>query len=64
MIKYTCWIFSPCLKGWVCSPFNILFSKYLTLEDVETYFCKLYPDRLIRIDSKETEPKDQQLRLF
>jgi hypothetical protein len=64
MIKYICWIFNPSLKGWVLSPFNILYSNNLTLEQVEQHFLQLYPDRLIRIETIETEPKDQQLRLF
>ncbi len=64
MIKYTCWIFNPSLKGWVSSPFNKIYSSILTEEQVQEHFLSLYPDRLIRIDTKRIEPTDQQLRLF
>lgn len=62
MKKYMCWVWTDePIQGWVLSPQNTVLSEK-SFEEIKAYFEKMYPNRLLRIEIKEMNPK--QLSLF
>lgn len=57
-----CWVWTEKpVTGWVLSPQNTVVTEK-SFEEMKTYFEKMYPNRLIKIEVKEIYPK--QLSLF